>query len=638
MRVANAAPRSAARGARRYLQAFALGIPLVYAILLALGWNAVGTRDFDQFFVFHELQDWNYQLFGFAKQWTPLLCSGLSLAGEPQVPVLSLSMLLGYAFGPLVGLDLAIVLYLVWGWIGAYLYAGLCAAAPTQRWLAASLFIGNGFFVCRIGYGHMDFVPFLTLPFMLWLLHRVCEQPANELTQRWRLNALGVLTLAATLGVAVDGSPVAIIHLAFWIACYALVLSVTARSAMPLFAFLLAVASAALLDAGYLWPMIDEQFDFPRRTADTFTNPLALPWFALLPVRGKLIEPATGNGHELSVFIGPLIALALWRYRKQVLHALPRTLRTPLIIVSVVSVWMGMGSLRALHVPIAFSPFDWLRSLPGFRSMGVTGRYWGFLALPLSLLGAAALRRFAFALRDSRSLRGWMVLGLSLQFGFQIHVLADQAFTGHHRSRMDARSLFAAVGADIRYVTAGHELQGSLIGPRQGVVDCYDNDDFTRADMRTDSTLAQSDAPPSATAQFSDWNHIRISSAAPVLPAGHGARASIVLNQAYHKHWSSNECAITAGARGNMVATCDTAALARHPLELRFHDAVSTLGARVSLAAWPAWLGTMLALLAFSALPDTTRWSRPHLMPARYRARTCDPLAQTSTPPVADPD
>jgi len=85
--------------ARRYLQAFALGIPLVYALLLALAWDKVGTRDFDQFFVFHQLQDWNYQLFGFAKQWTPLLCSGLSLAGEPQVPLLSLSMLLSYAFG-----------------------------------------------------------------------------------------------------------------------------------------------------------------------------------------------------------------------------------------------------------------------------------------------------------------------------------------------------------------------------------------------------------------------------------------------------------------------------------------------------------------------------------------------------------
>jgi len=107
------------RLAERYLRAFVLGIPIVYAILLALAWGRVGTRDLDQFLVFHELQSWNHQLFGLAKQWTPVLCSGLSLADEPQVPFMSLSMMLGYVFGPLAGLDLALLIYLGWGWIGA---------------------------------------------------------------------------------------------------------------------------------------------------------------------------------------------------------------------------------------------------------------------------------------------------------------------------------------------------------------------------------------------------------------------------------------------------------------------------------------------------------------------------------------
>lgn len=615
----------------RWLLALAIGIPLVYGILLALAWHKVGARDFDQFLVFHQLQNWNYRLFGFAKQWTPLLCSGLSLAGEPQVPVLSLSMLLGYAFGPLAGLDLAVLIYLAWGWIGAYLYAGLSTAVRAQRWLAASLFIGNGFFVCRIGYGHIDFVPFLTLPFMLWLLHRVCARRMQERDLSWCYTTLAILLLAATISVVVDGSPVAIVHLMFWIACYAFVLSITTRSARPVLALLLAFAIAALLDAGYLWPMIDAQFDFPRRTADTFTNPLALPWFALLPVRGKLIGPATGNGHELSVFIGPVIAIALWRYRRQVLQELPRLTRTPLIIVSLVCIWLGMGSLHVLHVPVALSPFDWLRPLPAFRSIGVTGRYWGFLALPLSLLGAAALRRFVFEQPAARSLRKWLLLGLALQFGFQIDVLADQAFAGQFRSPLDARSWFAAAGSDIRYVTARRELQGELIGPRQGVVDCYDNDDFTRARMLPGSSLVQSvrvagsNVPATLAARFADWNHIRISAASPACVGARGASSVIVLNQAYHRLWRSNDCTLAPSADGNMVATCDNDALARHPLEIRFHDSMSTLGAHVSLAAWPAWLGTVLALVAFSALWDTTRWlSRRGLIAKSQRGRSFD--------------
>ena len=139
--------------------------------------------------------------------------------------------------------------------------------------------------------------------------------------------------------------------------------------------------------------MLEAQAQFSRPTDDQFTSFLSLIWFALLPVRGKLL-PANGNGHELSVFIGPIIGYLLWRYRSWLKDQLPSSMMKPLLLVSVVSIILGMGSLKPLHIPTWLSPFDILRPLPGFRSMGVTGRYWGFLALPLSLLGAAALWRF----------------------------------------------------------------------------------------------------------------------------------------------------------------------------------------------------------------------------------------------------
>src|SRR5882757_10698604 len=69
---------------RKWLLTFTLAIPAAYALFFLLTWTRVGPKDFDQFLVFHQLQYWNYALFGFAKQWTPLLCAGLSLAGEPQ--------------------------------------------------------------------------------------------------------------------------------------------------------------------------------------------------------------------------------------------------------------------------------------------------------------------------------------------------------------------------------------------------------------------------------------------------------------------------------------------------------------------------------------------------------------------------
>ncbi len=101
-----------AGAAGRWWAAFTFGIPTVYALILVACSRRVGTSDYDQFLVFHELQYWNANLFGLAKQWSPLMCSGLSLAGEPQVPFASLTMLLAYLVGPLTGMVLGTLVYL----------------------------------------------------------------------------------------------------------------------------------------------------------------------------------------------------------------------------------------------------------------------------------------------------------------------------------------------------------------------------------------------------------------------------------------------------------------------------------------------------------------------------------------------
>jgi hypothetical protein len=297
----------------------------------------------------------------------------------------------------------------------------------------------------------------------------------------------------------------------------------------------------------------------------------------------------------------------------------------PLVVVSIVSIWLGMGSLHAIHIPASLSPFDWLRPLPGFRSMWVTGRYWGFLALPLSLLGAAALRRLALELADTRQLHAWMFAALLLQFGFQLDALVAPATNSRAYSPPDEMSWVAKDGEDIRYVYCRHQPQGALITPQQGVIDCYDDDDFTRADMRPGPDLVQAardqttDEPEVLTAKFMTWDNIRIRSASPPVDrTNEPSRVDVVLNQAYNKHWHSTDCNIAADAHGNMVASCDRGAILRHPLDLEFYDPVSALGARVSIEAWSGWLTAVLALLIFgSARRASLRGGVPRLATAR---------------------
>ncbi len=602
---------------RRWLAAFALGIPATYAALFMALWTRIGPRDYDQFLVFHELQYWNASLFGLAKQWSPVMCAGLSMAGEPQVPFMSLSMLLSYELGPFRGLQLATALYFVGGWIGAYLYSGLWLKPFAQRALAAALFIGNGFFFCRLAFGHIDFIPFLLLPLMLWALHASGRWgSAACISATVNRFAVAVLLTGAAISMAIDGSPVAIIHWLFWIVLYAVVLAITVRSIAPLILVICAVGLAAVLDAGYLWPMLEWQAEFPRRTADSFTSVLSLAWFALLPLRGKLL-PANGNGHELSVFIGPIIGYLLWRYRHALGASLPNSMKRPLLVVSIVSIVLGMGSLALVHVPAWLSPFDLVRPLPGFRSIGVTGRYWGFLALPLSLLGAAALCRFVAEHEHPRRLRIGLGCALVLQLGFQAETVLAQWIPGRNYRPAALANDFGGRGTTIDYVMAGDRDQGEIIGPTRAVADCYDDDDFIRAPVTAGKELVKAlrlEHAPAAVgsfvqARFLSWNRIGLESQtlASVREVStrddSSDRVRVILNQAYHPLWRAFGCQTSQGAQGNEVVECPLARWRSGPIELTFFDALSERAAEVSAIAWRLWLAAFAVLLMLAARP-----------------------------------
>ena len=600
---------------RRWSRAFIFAIPAIYLAALVIFADRIGPSDYDQFLVFHELQYWNATLFGPAKQWSPVMCSGLSLAGEPQVPFASLSMLLGYVLGPLKGIVAGVIAYLALGWAGAYLYSGLWMQEREQRSLAASLFIGNGFFICRLAHGHLDFMPFLALPLALWIIHRTSDRMASE---PFAQSALAILILGSVFAVGVDGSPVTIIHWIFWIGLYSAVLSFIRRSILPTTVFVTACALASVLDAGYLWPMLNAQADFPRRTADTFTGPWSLPWFMLIPMRGKLL-PANGTGIELSVFIGPVLFYLIWRYRRVLRTQLPPEIKLPLLIVSLVSIWLGMGSLHVAHIPVWLSPFDWLRPLPGFRSMNVTGRFWGFLALPLSLLAAAALWRFIHTGPATRRRTVLIASAFLIQIIFQGESVLSTWWPSRVYTPPSANGVFNGAPQQIAAIRIADgprtTQQGAVISPTTAVVDCYDLDDFTRADVNTgtslikdvtaDATIARPNTPLEA--GFITWNRIRIqdarASAAMATDARRDPVLHIVLNQAFHSQWSSPDCELTRGEGGNLVANCPARSLLGRSVDLVFSDPVSDIGVRTSLRSGVVVFAAIMLLGLMSLMP-----------------------------------
>lgn len=598
---------------RRWARIFSLAIAVDFILILGLFGHRIGARDWDQFLVFHELQYWNANLFHGDKQWCPLMCSGISMASEPQVPVLSLSMLLGYATDPFWGIRLAKASYLILGWIGAFLYAGLVFPHRLQRALAASLFIGNGFFVCRIALGHVDFLPFLILPGVLYVLHRGVEWMRAPRSWEGAVRlGLAVLGVAAALSVAMDGSPVAILHELFWIGLYGAALSLVTRSFAPVGILGMAGLLAAVLDAGYLWPMVAGQGAAPRRVADSFTHPLALPWYMLVPSWGRFFLTANGKGHEFSVFIGPVLAVLIWRFRKPLLRVMPRSLSLPLLVVALASVWLGMGSLQLVHVPRWLSPFDLLRPLPGFRSIGVTGRYWGFLALPLSLLGAGALWSFLATRPGRLKTVLWVGLALVTQLGAQTTALLAQHIRGYSYHPVDWKAV-ASEGRPVEFILSGSRFQGELITPARAVIDCYDEDDIPRADVAAGTGLVRSVQVSEGSGlegigvfgRFETWSRIRIQTDSPgddLSATAPGSTVEVQLNQAYHPGWTAPRGRLLAGPGKLLTLQCEASVLRRGPVDLQFHDPVSSLGWEVSQLAWASWCGALAGLLATGAI------------------------------------
>src|SRR5215471_15280472 len=138
-------------------------IPLIYVVVYGAFLFREGDSDWDQMLAFHELSLWNSRLFGLAKHWNPLMRGGMSLAGDPQVPILSPSMILARMIDPAAAIKISCLFFVLAGAVGAWLLARDLALDGMTAALAAALFAGNGYIVSRLSHGHTVFLGTLGL-------------------------------------------------------------------------------------------------------------------------------------------------------------------------------------------------------------------------------------------------------------------------------------------------------------------------------------------------------------------------------------------------------------------------------------------------------------------------------------------
>jgi hypothetical protein len=204
-------------------------------------------------------------------------------------------------------------------------------------------------------------------------------------------------------------------------------------------------------------------------------------------------------------------------------------------------------------------------------------------------------------------LRIFLSTALLLQLGFQTETVLGNWINTRPYTAADLQNPFRNGPEQIEYVSRGPRLQGEFIAPTRGVIDCYDMDDFVRADIDPGRELVRrvlSDwqgvkQQLLAQARFLSWNRIQVEvhAASTQTVALRTQPVQVVLNQAFHPLWRATGCDTLRHARGNLIIECPLARWQQGPVELTFHNELSQRAAQVSTLAWRVWAGLGIGLL-----------------------------------------
>jgi hypothetical protein len=601
-------------------------VPCVYILVFSFFLFVKGDSDWDQALTFHRISLWSFGTFGLAKGWNPLMAGGMSLAGDPQVGVLSLSMLFSHLIAPVAAIKIACLFYLLLGFLGTFTLARRLGLNRETACLAGSLFMGNGYILSRFSHGHVDFLGSLCLPLWLCGAHSSLILPGQAPSRALRRLVQRILAFGVLFALACDGAPISFLLTTLWVGLYAAILAWQKRSLRPIVFLSGAVLVGTLIDGVYFFPMIANQFTFPRVRSAAFFDPLIFPYFLILPVGGQLI-PAPANGHELSVYIGPIIAYLIVRYRHFIVDALPADEIQRMAFVSLVVLVVGLGSWQAFWSELPPSPFDVLHHLPGFQTVRIAPRFWGFLALPLALAGAIAIRSFERGVRPE-PYRKLIWIGLFVfTIGFQLGTLAQPFLSERARILVPTDRLPSHIDT-ITNTPSIIGSQAATILPARGVIAAYNDHEYLRGDIDPGSSLVRwartaDDQAVSVMAKWEGWNTIIVALPPSAIPI------TIVLNQNFHPYWTASVGALSQFGRGNLMLRVPPLVV-RTRVAMEFRDPFSSLGLHVTV------FSGVIAILAFVAASGRWRGCKPSVRVATIDRAVDAEVHHLLTPSPAD--
>ena len=335
--------------------------------------SALGTDDWDALLFQHGAVF--KAVFEYAQLpfWNPWYCGGNVLWQNPQTPLLSPV----YAIAPFVGVPLAVkiivLLHYLAGFAGMHvlLRRGLGVTSNLYLWFLAAMFTLAGGAALHIAVGHLTFLPYFYLPWVLWLFIEALSSGSF----RYGTGAAAVLSLAVWNG-GVYVAVMAAVALGIFAAAAALCRRDWRPLAMVAFVgVLMALAAAPKLLPALLFAADPRKVDiraFPPGPDLMSLQMLVTSFLEPFQFRRMRMGGMKYGWHEYGNYVG---TVAILLAAGSVVSALARF--------RVREHWLGVSlaatTLALLLIAVGdfgpLAPYSLLRRLPGISDLRIPMRY-----------------------------------------------------------------------------------------------------------------------------------------------------------------------------------------------------------------------------------------------------------------------
>ena len=292
-----------------------------------------------------------------APLWDPYRCGGLPMLGYAESGFLSPWFVLSLIFGPFAGIDLEILLHLAIAFAGGYMLGRVLSLRPLASLGCAAVFPASSWYYLHIAIGHLTFLPYAYLPWILGLF-------VMSMNRRM-LGPAAIAGALFALGLGEGGLAHMFIYALPFISLLSVLFALFDLSFWPLVSGATTLFFALALGAIKLLPVA--AYSSSRLVYDPSYTSLAMfvqMFFSRNQDLHRSLAGANWGYWEYGAYLGfPFAALAMIGMVKN-----PRR-SAPWAITALVMLAISAGDFAAN------APWQWFHALPVFDSLRVPSRW-----------------------------------------------------------------------------------------------------------------------------------------------------------------------------------------------------------------------------------------------------------------------